>query len=497
MKRATILFAFALMLAFGVGASAQTFDGEWSCEYALWDDETNGTGYATISVAVLGENQFVAMVNDDNPSYYLVPYSDADSSLGRMVEVPYTPDMTEYSTPWSDVFESIELNYALDLAVNVNSPNPTFIYVANNDEDDPVITGPGGNILVYNFGLLGLESSEYRLATGDKLWAIDVDDSGRVYVTTNNDDDPVPEVVVYDNVVNEPAWSDQAQTPTPLQTIAVPDTGDLRGVAVNSDGSALYVSNWHSKKVYRYNGSPSEGYVLDDNFVCEVTDSADTLYVQNQYPGPWGMNLMTDKGLLFVAADYDFLLGDAYKYGSMFVVDPNTGDLLDTIDVAAWNYKMADGSYYRPSTTSPGNMGGYTSTYNLDFDDAGNVYSVAYWGWTVEKWIYSGELPSIEIVGVELESRETTPNEFALAQNYPNPFNPSTTISFEIPEPANVSLKIYSINGELLATVLDNRALAQGAHEVSFDALNLASGVYLYALEADGVTLTKKMTVMK
>lgn len=87
-------------------------------------------------------------------------------------------------------------------------------------------------------------------------------------------------------------------------------------------------------------------------------------------------------------------------------------------------------------------------------------------------------------------------NNFELSDNYPNPFNPSTNISFNIPVSSSVKLKIYDLNGKLIETPVDNE-LSAGSYNVSFNAANLSSGIYLYTLEAGSFKQTKKMTLIK
>jgi len=95
---------------------------------------------------------------------------------------------------------------------------------------------------------------------------------------------------------------------------------------------------------------------------------------------------------------------------------------------------------------------------------------------------------------------------FALNQNYPNPFNPTTTISFSLPKDGMVSITVYNILGQEIATLLDNESFYAGNQQVTFDATSFTSGVYFYRISAtmtndDGstknVTQTKKMMLMK
>jgi hypothetical protein len=88
------------------------------------------------------------------------------------------------------------------------------------------------------------------------------------------------------------------------------------------------------------------------------------------------------------------------------------------------------------------------------------------------------------------------PKEFKLMQNHPNPFNPATTIVYSIPQAGNVSLKIYDIIGNEIAELV-NEKQAEGSYEVSFNASNFPSGMYLYKLETSTFSAVKKMLLVK
>lgn len=93
--------------------------------------------------------------------------------------------------------------------------------------------------------------------------------------------------------------------------------------------------------------------------------------------------------------------------------------------------------------------------------------------------------------------RGVLPGQFNLDQNYPNPFNPATVIGFQLSKSSQVSLIVYNILGERVATLVEG-VKAPGAYQVRFDASRFSSGVYFYRLTADGALLeTRKMMLLK
>ncbi|HEX7574118.1 MAG TPA: LamG-like jellyroll fold domain-containing protein [Bacteroidota bacterium] len=87
-------------------------------------------------------------------------------------------------------------------------------------------------------------------------------------------------------------------------------------------------------------------------------------------------------------------------------------------------------------------------------------------------------------------------NEFVLSQNFPNPFNPSTTIRYGLPRGADVTLVVYNALGQEVARLVDTHQ-ESGYHEVRFDGMNLASGVYFYRLRAGEFTQTRRLMLLR
>ncbi|MCC5942413.1 MAG: T9SS type A sorting domain-containing protein, partial [Balneolaceae bacterium] len=88
------------------------------------------------------------------------------------------------------------------------------------------------------------------------------------------------------------------------------------------------------------------------------------------------------------------------------------------------------------------------------------------------------------------------PTSLTLNQNYPTPFNPTTIISYELPQTEQVRLDVFDMTGRQVATLV-NGQVAAGRHQVSFNAMNLSSGVYMYRLQAGGMMLTRQLTLIK
>jgi len=100
------------------------------------------------------------------------------------------------------------------------------------------------------------------------------------------------------------------------------------------------------------------------------------------------------------------------------------------------------------------------------------------------------------ITSVDPIEDDLLPTEFRLEQNYPNPFNPSTTIQFAVPKASQVTIKIYDVLGRRVATLVDEK-YQPGTYKVTFEADELASGVYIYRIQADGFVNSRKLMLLK
>ena len=115
-----------------------------------------------------------------------------------------------------------------------------------------------------------------------------------------------------------------------------------------------------------------------------------------------------------------------------------------------------------------------------------SYYDVSAWTYT---WI--GDKTTVDV-----KNENQLVNEYSLSQNYPNPFNPSTQIRYTLLKSSLVSLKVYDLLGREVATLV-HQMQNSGSYEISFNASNLATGVYFYKLEAGDYTSIKKMLLVK
>ena len=167
-----------------------------------------------------------------------------------------------------------------------------------------------------------------------------------------------------------------------------------------------------------------------------------------------------------------------------------------------WNASSTATSYNIYRKCFNGYFGDCTSSYQVQATTSGTSwtdYSVSQnfpgqedtYRYAVKAFNSSGGSPysnSVDVDGqpsFQKQISKQTPEFFALRENFPNPFNPSTQLKFELPEAAEVSIKVYNIMGQEVATLINDQMIA-GFHTTTFKADNLSSGVYIASLTAIG-----------
>jgi len=156
-------------------------------------------------------------------------------------------------------------------------------------------------------------------------------------------------------------------------------------------------------------------------------------------------------------------------------------------DISAESYQITLNSVVYPVKIRLENFG--EEMYSLNDGIGGSIF---------EEYITNGHeviIHNSALSNLTLQ-KVVIPKSFELSQNYPNPFNPSTAIRFALPENSKVTLSIYNILGEKIATLIDNEMKA-GYHSVIFDGSDLSSGIYFYRIETSRWSATKKMMLLK
>jgi hypothetical protein len=481
-----------VLLALLIVGLADTAQAQWSCLYATYDDNSNGTGHNTMSVAVMGEDAFVALVMSRGIRAFLIPYVDADSATGRLYDYGYGSGTADIYQIWTDGgFDQAQMLDPMQVVVDKDN----YIYVTSNDANRNVLVFRFQDDTIKTVAAPGTSVFPRQETGSNSIYGLAVSDSGYVYVCNDTSTGVSDDLKVYAPITQWTAF----HTDTPVNTIDLPD-GEYKGLAVAPDGSVLWVCDYTNRNILRFVGSATGGYMQDMGFSFTL-GADDTIPTTPNRPGPIGLTYLPENNILVAAVDSLFHSpGIGYQYCRMYLLDPGTGAWADPdtavsrIDVAAWNFDKLNGSYTnRVGGTVPGNASGYGSTFDVAADAAGNLYSLSFYGWTIEKWAYDGDLPVV--TGVE-EIPGELPAEFGLSQNYPNPFNPATTIEFSVPEAGFVSVRIYDLLGQQVQTLV-NEQKAPGSYRVTFDATNLPSGTYFYTLHAGSFMQTKKMILMK
>jgi hypothetical protein len=164
-------------------------------------------------------------------------------------------------------------------------------------------------------------------------------------------------------------------------------------------------------------------------------------------------------------------------------------------------------TWTKDTTNNPvldlGSPGGWDDHYvnitSVIIDTADLIFRMWYTGSQNPNYYlpHIGYAESPIITGIADKILNDIPQGFVLSQNYPNPFNPVTTIEFSIPKSEFVTLKIYNLLGQEVATLVSEK-LTPGNYKYTWDASGFASGVYYYKFEAeDGFVQTRKLLFVK
>ncbi|MEO8232335.1 MAG: T9SS type A sorting domain-containing protein [Ignavibacteriota bacterium] len=478
------------------------------------------SGYRTARIIFDGNYGYVAIGDAGVAIYNLVNpaspvYVTTILTTGRAASLYYGA-ITIGGTPTGHVFVANRNPAPGISAINVSNPSSpvTTSFLAA----VPAATGSAFIPFYYNgktyvaYGSAGLRILDVQNPSNvSLLGTADLGgDSRAVVVSGNYAYVAARDSGVYVVDVTNPA------VPIKIKTLQTPRA---RGIAIN--GSIVYVaasdsgmgmidiSNPTNPIILGYTGTEVYGENVSVNgTIAGITDYGQITFYDLTNPvnpikkGSTGSFTTGNEGFS-INGNYAFVPdGDSLKLFN--ITDLNSPTLTSKIYTGGYGYMSAvDGDYCYVASEGTGvraiNISNPTVPVESAFyDDVPQSRGVAVNGkyvYVAEKGdgltVYSNDL----ITSVDDESA-IIPEQITLHQNYPNPFNPTTNILIELKENSLVTLEVFNSIGQKIA-VLVNRQLSAGSTTITFDAANLSTGVYLYKLNTNGVTLIKKMMLIK
>jgi len=408
----------------------------------------------------------------------------------------------KYGINTSGVSEpNISYDFALTSAIDFRPYSLTIEDVDNDTQNEIIVGvrqgGRGGEVLVLSvsgevsgFGSIDIEYN-LRGLTGGSLYSVttgDLDNDGmhEIYAFVWN------KFTLY---IIENIATNQYQLVDSIKAIATTDYGSVDGVRVadvdNNGVPEMYIAATEAD---------NSVFVISNITDVSQVDSADVKLLMN-IPKTSGGKLRTlwiddmdhdGKLSLMIAGEMNGQVFDVEYKGSGDPTLATSWDVNIVWDI--WTY-----SGFTPTaapTISPRHFYG-TPCGDMDGDGKKEYIFVNY-STDFPIWANDGYLWLIEnqTTPSDVKDAELNPEEFYLGQNYPNPFNPSTVISYQVPVSGFVTLKVFDLLGKEVATLV-NGEQESGLQNVTFDAKDLTSGLYIYQLTSGGKTLSNKMLLLK
>jgi hypothetical protein len=263
-------------------------------------------------------------------------------------------------------------------------------------------------------------------------------------------------------------------------------TGHFRSDSLYFDSDTLYLSNPANLNVDMYCAKlDSSGQVIWTN------SSTGSAWI---YPKSISAYEMSNISVIGTFTECNF--GDTEYFGATSVTSNGSYDIFLVDYDSSGNDIWSEG------------IGGLGMDFGQDIyrDDLGNLYIAAFFSsdsLTIDSCTFVNHYNNKMLIGKKRTNNITSiqrkikiPQTSTLNQNYPNPFNPTTIIEFSLPQSGFVTLNIYNILGEEVATLVSEK-LNAGEYKYDWDASSLASGVYLYRIQAGDYVDVKKMVLLR
>lgn len=280
----------------------------------------------------------------------------------------------------------------------------------------------------------------------------------------------------------------------------------ISGASVENE--VLYIDFYDGK-----NGEQSAGFVISQNilFIADLNEQGEVTY-----SGSSGsissaayeevrifFNTVSEKVEYFykgvLIAQRDYLNG--FSPGEMVLTNLNSiaGATFDIDDLEIRQIN-SPAPWLNVTTESGVTLESSSSSSNLNFNTVGisaGTYNLTMNVSTNDPQNEEIQVPITLMVANVVSNEETEgPERISLEQNYPNPFNPATNITYTLETAESISLEVYNIQGQKVATLFEGMQTS-GEHTALFDASNLSSGIYLYRLQTGSQVFTRQMVLIK
>jgi len=365
--------------------------------------------------------------------------------------------------------------------------------------------------------------------TNNRASAIAIDEAGYIYVTGSNRGEGAHSnsdvVTVKYNSAGAEQWVSRYNGPQNMSdfasamtvdklgnvyltgtSFASNDNGDFLTIKYNSQGTVLWVNRYDGPGYYpgfEHSGDAAIALAVDNAGNVIVTGNSGFLDESGAGKNIWVTIKYSATGMEQWLAKY---IGPAnfQDYVSDLAVD-KTGNIYVTgtsnslgynRDIATVKYNLAGIKQWEIRYDGSENFADHAVA--LAIDDGGNIYVTGNSQDTVsgDTWSVFTTLKYMQTsVSVNDKSADLS-TAFSLAQNYPNPFNPSTTIRYAIAKPGHVTLKVFNLHGQEIATLVNENKSA-GEYKIQWNPNNVPSGVYVYRLQAEEFVETKKLILLQ
>ncbi|MCH8556722.1 MAG: S8 family serine peptidase [Balneolia bacterium] len=476
--------------------SAGTFTIQWNNVYRSGDAEnTSYTFQAILSESGNITFQYLNMSGDINHATVGVQADNATDALQVAYNSDYTVSMKAVNISsglpeWFDLApntaviepgQSVEVTATADASSLVNGIYETSMVFINNDLENPFVKIP--------------VTIEATGGTPDITLSEDVLDFGLVYI-----DYPETLNVEFTNEGRAALGITSINVDNPAVEISFPE--EMEVAALSSVTMSI-----------TYN--PAEDDLLDTSIILE-TDDPDNPEIEIALTGEGAgaPDLRLNRNQLFAEVEVDGMVSETMTFrnaggsdlsysvsfsettpGATGTAAAESGETRETDEdldsTPSWILFVQSQGVLEPAEIREITVrfrgivepGEYTADMIISTNDPGTPQRVV-------------QLTMNVVTSTSSDTDMDVPTDFALSQNYPNPFNPTTQIEYAIPEAAHVTLEVFNVQGQRVATLVNGEQSA-GYHMATFDAERLSSGVYLYRLTAGSFTQTQKMMLVK